>query len=303
MKRITVSRLGQAAGLLTSGIALLPFLAAAQPTAHYIPGLEGVKGASLPPPGLYLRDYNIAYYSTRVNDAHGSEISPADPEAFIYGNAPRLIWITDVKVLGGFLGVDALVPLQYTSLKVNTPGGRFDQDDFGVGDVFAEATLSWHPKQWDLAIGYGAWAPTGDEPPPPTHAGLGYWTHMLTAGATWYPDSEKQWALSALNRYEFNMENDQDITPGQAYTLEWGLSRSLSKTVDLGLIGYYQQQVTTDSGTGSSKERDRVAGVGPEIGVFYPRITFGWSLRYAYEFMAESRLQGHTLSFTLTKVF
>ena len=27
----------------------------AQPSAQYIPGVEGIKGASLPPPGWYLR--------------------------------------------------------------------------------------------------------------------------------------------------------------------------------------------------------------------------------------------------------
>ena len=30
----------------------------AQPSAHYVPGIEGLSAASLPPPGVYLRDYN-----------------------------------------------------------------------------------------------------------------------------------------------------------------------------------------------------------------------------------------------------
>ncbi len=30
-------------------------------------------------------------------------------------NVPPLLWITDTKVLGGYLGLDALLPLQYTS--------------------------------------------------------------------------------------------------------------------------------------------------------------------------------------------
>ena len=72
---------------------------------------------------------------------------------------------------------------------------------------------------------------------------------MLTAGATWYIDQEKTWAVSALNRYEFNTEQrDTHVTPGQAYTLEWGVSKTVMKVVDLGAVGYYQQQVTTNSG-------------------------------------------------------
>jgi hypothetical protein len=68
-------------------------------------------------------------------------------------------------------------------------------------------------------------------------------------------------------------------------------------------VGYYQQQVTTDSGTGASKERDRVAAVGPEVNVAFPKQMFFASLRYNYEFMAESRAQGHTITLTLTKRF
>jgi len=78
------------------------------------------------------------------------------------------------------------------------------------------------------------------------------------------------------------------------------LSYGLSKTVDVGAVGYYQQQVTSDT-HGSAKDRDRVAGIGPEINAFFPEITLGISLRYVYEFMAESRLQGHTFALTLTK--
>lgn len=75
--------------------------------------------------------------------------------------------------------------------------------------------------------------------------GGGYWTPMLTAGVTWYIDSEKTWSVSALNRYEFNTEQrDTDITPGQAYTLEWGIAKSVTKTIDLGAVGYYQMQTT-----------------------------------------------------------
>src|ERR1035441_3216674 len=41
----------------------------------------------------------------------------------------------------------------------------------------------------------------------PTLPGNGYWTEMLTAGATWYPDDAKKWSLSALNRYEFSQKS------------------------------------------------------------------------------------------------
>jgi hypothetical protein len=297
----------QIKSLLLAAAIALPSILIAQPSAHYPPGLEGVKAATLPPPGLYVRDYNYFYFADRLNDSNGNEIKPADPEAFIYANAPRVLWITDMKALGGFVGFDALVPLQQTSLEANTPAGRFDESDFNVGDLFAEATLSWHLAQLDAAVGFGVWAPTGNSSPLydlSTDAGKGYWTPMFTAGATYYFDTNKQWAVSILNRYELNtQEKYTDITPGDAWTVEGGFSYGVSKTVDVGLVGYHQRQLNSDKGGLASSARDWVAGAGPEVSVFYPRIMFGWSFRYLYEFAAENRLQGHTAVLTLTKRF
>jgi hypothetical protein len=294
---------------LSIGAALLalPLMSQAQPSAHYVPGVEGIKGASLPPPGIYLRDYNVAYYSDQLNDSKGDSIGGLNTRAFVYANVPRVIWISDYQLFGGYFGVDGLVPLKYTSLRL----GSFDDRTFGIGDAFAEGTWSRHWKQVDLALGYGAWAPTGDSSTGsgenPTRAGLGYWTHMFTAGATYYPDAEKKWSVSALSRYEINMEHDH-YTVGQAYTLEWGLSRAILTNIDVGLAGYYQQKVTSDTG---GPPRDRVAGIGPEISAFCPKCALGVSLRYAYEFMAEGgtatpadgRLEGHTVALTITRRF
>jgi hypothetical protein len=291
--------------LLAAAFAALPVLVSAQPSAHYVPGVEGIKGSSLPPPGVYVRDYNLFYFSDRLNDSNGDEIKAADAEAFIYANVPRIIWITEQKILGGYLGVDALLPLKYTSLEANTPGGPFDESTFGIGDLFAEATLSWHVDQADFSVAYGVWAPTGDfSETNPTRAGSGFWTHMFTAGMTWYMDNEKKWALSGLSRYEINHEQeDTHITPGQAYTCEAGASYALSPTVDVGLVGYWQCQTTKDHGSGASNETDQVVGIGPEINAVCPKMGVIFSLRYLYEVLAEDRLQGHTCCLTLTKRF
>jgi hypothetical protein len=129
---------------------------------------------------------------------------------------------------------------------------------------------------------------------------------MLTAGATWYPDEAKTWAISALSRYEFNTEQrDTHDTPGQAYTLEWGISKTCCKTIDLGLAGYYQEKVTGDTGSNPAglTPHNQVAAIGPEVVFTFPSAMLFVSLRYDYEFMAENRAQGHTVALTLTKRF
>ena len=290
--------------LLAASLVALPGILQAQPSAHYVPGSEGIKDASLPPPGVYFRDYNYFYWADQLNGPSGNKIGPADLDTFTYANIPRVIWITDTKFLGGFVGVDALLPLVYQKTSLNTPGGPYSSSTFGIGDFFGEGTLSWHPKQFDFAIGSGVWVPTGDSgKPPTTRAGAGFWTFMQTAGATWYIDEGKTWAVSALNRYEFSTEQrDIDVIPGQTYTLEWGVSKSVCKEADLGVVGYYQQQVTANSGAPASS-RNRVAAVGPEVSFMFPKPMLFISLRYNYEFMAESRAQGNAVTLTLTKRF
>jgi hypothetical protein len=278
----------------------LPGILQAQPSAHYTPGVEGIKGASLPPPGFYVRDYNYFYWAGQFNGSSGNNLHVPNAEVFTYANIPRAIWITDTKFLDGYVGVDALLPL----VDQHVRKGGFDGTTFGIGDFFGEGTLSWHLKQFDFSVGSGIDAPTGDSAPPPTtRIGGGFWTFMQTAGATWYIDEEKTWAVSALNRYEFNTEQrDTHVTPGDAYTLEWGVSKTVAKVVDLGAVGYYQQQVTANSGSPASS-RNRVAAVGPEVSVAFPKQMFFVSLCYNYEFMAENRAQGNAITLILTKRF
>jgi hypothetical protein len=286
--------------VLAASLMALPGVLQAQPSAQYVPGSEGIKAATLPPPGFYVRDYNYFYWAGQNNDASGNNLHTPNFEAFTYANIPRVIWIcgTNVSFLGGNVGVDALLPL----VDQHVRAGTFDSTTFGIGDFFGEGTLSWHLKQFDFAFGSGVWAATGDSAPQPTtRVGAGYWTFMQTAGATWYIDEEKTWAVSALNRYEFNTrQRDTHVTPGDAYTLEWGVSKTVVKVVDLGVVGYYQQQVT---GNSDGQPLNRVAAVGPEVNVVIPDLMLFVSLRYNYEFMAESRAQGNAVTLTLTKRF
>ena len=269
-------------------------------TAHYVPGLEGIKGASLPPPGFYLRDYNVFYNADRVNMPNGDKAGVAF-DASVYANGLRGIWVTDWKVLGGNFVMDALVPFISTDIKV--AGRHFSE--CGFGDIYLEpALIAWHGTQWDAAFGYSMWLPTGDSQPNSADPGKGFLSHMISAGGTVYFDKEKTWALSLLNRYEINQEErDSRVRPGDQWTLEWGLSKSIKPTIEVGLVGYYQLQATTDAGSTASHERDQVLAFGPEVSVFCPAMGLFTSLRYNYEVLAKDRPQGQTITLTLTKVF
>lgn len=262
---------------------------------HYPVGVEGIKGGSLPPPGLYFRDYNVFYSSYTFADG------PTDFDIFAYVNAPRLIWMTKQEILGARYGMDALITYGYMDWGV----GSMHDDYSGLGDIQLEPVLlAWQFQQFDLAAGYAFWVPTGDfETTRPDLISKGFWSHMLTLGGTWYPDKDKTWAVSLLNRYEIcHQQKKTHIDPGQVFTAEWGVSKSLSPGLDVGLIGYYQQQVTEDRGRTASDKLDRKLGVGPEISAFWPKIGLFTSIRYAYEFGAVERAEGHLVALTLTKL-
>ncbi len=282
-------------GLLAAGVTLAGTVQAQTITAgHYPAGAEGIKGASLPPPGLYVRDYNFYYTADRFNDA------PVEFDINAYINAPRLVWMTDKKIFGASYGLDLIVPFGYMDWKVNGDQRHF----FGLGDVeFEPLLLSWNVGQFDISVGAAVWAPTGDfSPDRPDMIAKGCWSEMLTLGGTWYIDKSRSWALSLLSRYEFLQEQrDTHITPGQALTVEWGLSKSISKGIDVGCIGYYQQQTTHDSGDGASNMLDRVIGVGPEISVFWAKWALFTSLRCSFELAARDRPEGERITLTITK--
>jgi hypothetical protein len=99
-----------------------------------------------------------------------------------------------------------------------------------------------------------------------------------------------------------------DTTLGDIYTLEWAVSKTMWKSLDVGLTGYYQQQVTstegpTPNGPTWQGERVHVAGIGPEVDGAVPGWGLTIALRYAYEFSAMDHPQGHLINLTVKKSF
>ena len=308
---------------------------------HYPAGTEGIKAACMPPPGLYFKDDNSFHYSDKTPGFSGqleANSFQKNFDLFTYVQAPRLIWMTPLKILGAEYGAALRIPLVYKkhdqeNLGILRKYNGIDigplitsVDKFGLGDIQVEPLiLAWHTKRFDFVSSYSFWAPTGEYDHHKLfllNLGSGYWTHMFTLGLTWYPDAEKTWAFSLINRYEINMAQYSDLyvaaspqnvasldtTLGDVYTLEWAVSKTVAKGLDVGLTGYYQQQVTATEGPtwfGPTyfDERVHVAGIGPEISFSYPKWGLAGSLRYAYEFSALDNPQGHNITLTVKIMF
>ncbi|BBD76314.1 SphA family protein [Hydrogenophilus thermoluteolus] len=265
---------------------------------HYVPGVEGIQAASVPPPGKYYLGYLVNYNIDKIDGA------PGQNDGTVTALANRFVWITNQKFLGADYGLEAIVPLQSTSFTFNGIG--YSGSSRGLGDVFlGPVVLGWHGSNWDSVFALGLWFDNGDfSATNPSSVGKGYKSTMWTLGGTVYPDSAKTWSISALARYEQNGKQDQTgITPGDGLSIEWGIGKQIGGGKQLGLVGYYQKQTTKDSGPGALPVKPSKSAIGVQFD--YPLMEHGVILKFAgyHEVSSNSDAKGNLFRVTLIKVF
>ena len=282
--------------------AALTALMGAHAEGHYVPGVEGMQATSVPPPGLYYLGYMANYNAEQFKAPGGSTALPGENKATIFALANRLAWISTTKVLGADFGMETIVPVQSTSLTIKAAGLSDTQS--GFGDVYlGPVVLGWHGASWDAVGAAGFWLKSADSSAPAS-AGKGFSGTMLTGGATYYFDASKTITGSALLRYEINDSKSGGFKPGDQVSLEWGFGKAMGAT-QVGLVGYEQMQVSSDSGTGASSNKSERHAIGVEVAL--PLMSAGVILKAAayQEYKAQAGTgaepMGNLLRFTLVK--
>jgi hypothetical protein len=287
--------------LLVVLLSALPSLAA---NGHYVAGVEGVKVASVPGPGYYLLNYLAAYNADRVNDGDGHK-APINFDLDVVCDAIRPLWVTDYKVFGADYAMFATIPLTYTHVQYSNYGGDTRSS---IGDVdVCPLLLSWHLNRWDIAFGYEIFLPVGDyNKARPASPGKNYWTHMFDIGGTYFFDEDRTWSLSALLRYEINTENRAtDVRYGDNLIVEAGLGKMIGMW-EFGLAGYWQKQMTDDSGSGVTWDKDvhdSSLALGPVISYIIAPWKTRATFRFLHEVQAKDAPEGNLAVFTLAKEF
>lgn len=293
--RIALAALSLAATLASSGVAA---------EGHYVPGVEGMQGASVPPPGFYYLGYALNYDIDDFRAPGTSDNLPGHNRGTVTALANRFVWISPYKLLGADYGMEAIVPVIRTSLTVNAAG--ISESRSGIGDIYlSPLVLGWHGDRWDAVAGAGLWVDSGDSGHPAS-PGKGFKSTMLTAGLTYYLDSAKTISASALSRFEFNGHNDDGFKPGNQLTVEWGVGKAFS-AVQVGLVGYSQWQVSDDSGPGATSHRSSRHAIGAELA--YPIPSAGMTLKGAFYKEVSAKAgsnalpKGSLVRLTLVKAF
>jgi hypothetical protein len=173
------------------------------------------------------------------------------------------------------------------------------------GDLIPQFALKWNKDVNNFMV-YGTGdIPVGDyDPSRLANLGIGHGAIDFGGGYTYFnPKTGNEFSGVVGVTYNFKNPSTQ-YQNGMDFHFDWGASHFVTKQVQLGLVGYYFQQVTDDSGGPPALGgfRSRVAGIGPQIGYLFPVGDMqGYvNLKGYKEFAAENRPEGWNAWLTLS---
>jgi hypothetical protein len=297
-------------GLCSVALSAIPEVARADEggVSFWLPGLFGSLAAVPTVPGW---SWATIYIHNEVTAGAGQQFprggridvgisGKADLAAFgpTYTFAtPVLGGQASVSLFGTAGRVDASAALSLTGPMGNTIALSRSQELISFGDVLPQATLKWNFGTSNLMAYITGDVPIGDyDPVRLANLGIGHGAIDAGGGYTYFnPESGNEFSWVAGLTYNFKNPSTQ-YQSGVDYHFDWGASHFFNKQFQLGIVGYYFQQVSDDIGTPPALDgfRSRVAGVGPQIGFLFPMgAAQGYiNLKGYWEFAAQNRPEG-----------
>ncbi|CDZ68272.1 Protein involved in meta-pathway of phenol degradation [Neorhizobium galegae bv. orientalis] len=298
-------------------LALLPGagLAAEGGAGFYLLGSKGPAAAITPPPGVFFQN-DFYYYSgelggDRLLPSGGRLAVGVDGEAAI--EVPTVLWILPEEVMGARLGLSMSVPVGWknTAADLTVAGplggsatGSISDSVFTVGDPIIGGFLGWETGHFHWQVGTLVNVPVGDyQSGEISNISFHHWGADIYAGATWL-DPAIGFDLSGVIGMTFNAENPAtDYRTGNEFHFEWAAVQHFNEQFDAGLVGYYYQQVSGDSGEGASSSfKGRVAAAGATIGWNFKvgELPVSARIKYFHEFAAKNRAEGDAVFLTIS---
>jgi hypothetical protein len=306
-------------GLALTGTALwLPgqSYAAESGAGFYLLGSKGPAAAVMPPPGVYFQN-DIYVYSGELGG--GTQLPTGGKIAVgVEGKAaieiPTVIWVLPEEVMGGHLGLSASLPVGWkeTSADVTLTrplggviSGSTTDPVFTMGDPLVSAFVGWEAGDFHYQVGTLVNIPIGDyQDGELSNIAFHHWGADVFAAATWL-DPETGIDVSGVLGMTFNAENPAtDYRTGNELHFEWAVSKQVNEQFSAGLIGYYYNQVTGDSGDGAARPfKGEASAIGATIGwnFKFGEHPVAARIKYFHEFNVTNRAEGDAvyLSFSV----
>ncbi|MGC1465312.1 MAG: transporter [Pseudolabrys sp.] len=301
-------------------LALAPRVASADENgvSFWLPGLFGSLAAA---PGVPGWAFTMLYYHTSVSAGAGAAFPRGgrvdlgiDGRGDITVFGPTYIFATPVLGAQASMSMLAIAGRNQASASAtltgplgNTISGSRTDTLAAFGDLVPQFALKWNQGVNNYMAYVTGDIPVGNyDPNRLANLGIGHGAFDGGFGYT-YLNPQTGHEFSITTGLTYNFENpDTNYQNGIDWHVDWGLSQFLTKQFLIGLVGYYYQQITDDSGSGAvlGGFRSRVAGIGPQIGYIFPMDEMqGYLNLKAYkEFAAENRPEGWNvwLTFAIT---
>jgi hypothetical protein len=281
----------------------------------YLLGSKGSMAGYLPPPGTYIQTTN--YFYTGDTDSTlevAGLIISGGVDADAYYSLPTAIWVAPEKVLGGNIAFSAIAPIGWKDVSAGVTltgplGGvlstNLEDEETKFGDPVVGAMLGWHQGNWHWNVGSLLNIPVGFwERGNLANIGFNRWAIDTTGAVTWL-DPKIGLEFSAAAGFTYNFENsDTDYKTGTEFHFEFAAIQNFSKAFAIGLVGYYYDQISGDSGSGARLGgfEGRVLALGPAVNLNFAlgKIPVSTNLKYFHEFEVENRLEGDAGYLTIT---
>ena len=290
-------------------------LAAENAAGVYPLGSHTPLSGALPPPGVYFAN-DLYYYSGDADPSHTLPFNAkliANVHADVWIEVPTILWSTTSLLAGGNLVFSASLPIGGPSIDAGVgvtppvPPIVFINAHDSVstfGDPYLTASIGWHSETWHWTAGLGVNVPIGDyQAGEIANVAFHRWAVDLYGGVTSL-DMKTGREFSALGGFTFNGENpDTDYKTGTEFHLDFGALQHFPNGFALGLVGYYYQQLSGDSGSGAvlGDFEGRVVALGGTVEYTFKagdtQVTT--RLKVFDEFAVENRLEGTAAYFTV----
>jgi len=306
----------------------------AQQKGQWVPGQYGLNAGVIPDPGITYANLAVNYSAGQLNDSSGNKLTQNTTGTYgFWADENILYYVPSHKVLGGYFmpyisinfATGSLVADLTPILPENIGSGiSLSGGGSGFADLYVEpVNIGWHfAKRVDFNTGYSFVAPTGRYTAGASdNVGSGYWGNDITSGTTLYVTKNQGTTANLATDWEIHGQKTvasqvsgalSKITPGQAFTMEWGigqvlpLKKDLSQLAQLGLVGYDQWQVTANGGNylvaGIPVAASRVPyysvhGIGVQANYIVPAKNLAFFFKYYDEYSAKARPEGRTFVF------
>ena len=291
-------------------IALLPIALAHADDggiSFWLPGQFGALAAAPVTPGWSLP---LIYYHVSASDNKnavvprgGRTVVGLDAKADLLFASPTYTFETPVlggaqaaiSAVGAVARSEASIDATITGPRGRAFSGGTNDSLKGGSDLYLLGTLKWnHGVHNFMAYSMGNIPIGAYDPNRLVNIGLGHAALDAGGGYTYFDKTNE---FSAVAGMTYNWKNnDTDYKNGVDAHIDLSASHFLTSQTLVGLVGYYFEQVTGDSGSGAvlGDFKSRVAGLGPQAGHFFK---VGDELWYAnvkgyYEFDAKNRPEG-----------